>query len=450
MPTLLDLPNELLEEILDCIAPNDLDNFFLSCKRLRKLASFEVLHTHLMGKVQLKRIENGGGNSAPYEFPELLDVFLLAPSVADYVKEMSLKHWKVCWDDPPEEDEFEWGSYWGGEEDTTSDKHLPYPDPMMRAFEEAVNNNKAIPSDEKELWVSKLQAGDQNPVVALLFPLLHYLTRLVIVLNDREDFFMLKALQRIAKDPSSTSLSRLREVEISGTTTPTHRLEMAAACAVLPSIISLEAHRLVEGPLDSAGPTFGLAPHSSSVQNLTINDCRSSPNTLFNLIRSVKSLRSLRYTYSGKGTHPSFTWVRAALLPFVSTSLEELTMHRCHSSPDWDRMECSFRSYCSLRVLTIDYGLLMGDKYDTTNKIVTVLPASLEILNLHGCPFYNSGWLQELVNWIVRVKSRKLPRLKELNFEQTSYWCCTASQIREMCAAAAEAGFRMTVTSDAS
>ena len=483
MPSLVDLPNELLERILDFVEPNDLDNFTRSCKILHKLADdsrvedSSRLLDHMYRKVHLKRIENGWGDFTIFEFPELLGGFLIAPRMADYVKEMAVNPWKVCWDDPivpdpfnawEEEDDDElYRPYpdlfvpgpiqpWGEEEEEEEEEDLyrPYPG-LMRVFQAAVKDSESIPAEEKEHWISKIKAGDQNPVIALLFPRLHYLTSLVIILDDREDLFMLKALRSIAKNPHSPSLSRLREVEIHGTNAPTHRLELATACAALPSVISLEAHRLVEGPLDSPDSTYEPAPQSSSVRDLKIIGCRFSPNTLFKLIRSAKSLRSLTYTYwcPYDGTHLSFAWVRAALLQFASTSLEELTLRRSHSSPEGERMECSFKSYRNLRVLNIDYGLLMGDKFRTTNKIVTGLPASLEILNLYGCDASGyrprSKWIPELVNWIIRVKERKIPCLKELNLEDTwNLSCFDPAQIKESCLAAKRAGFEMTVTSD--
>lgn len=61
-------------------------------------------------------------------------------------------------------------------------------------------------------------------------------------------------------------------------------------------------HTLVEGPIDSAESTFEPAPHSSSVRDLTIIDCRRSSNALFKLITSAKPLRSLTYTYFGEDT----------------------------------------------------------------------------------------------------------------------------------------------------
>lgn len=239
---------------------------------------------------------------------------------------------------------------------------------MMKVFEDAVRDTKSVPSKEKEHWISSIQAGDQDPVIALLFPRLHYLTHLLITLRDQEDLFMRKALHRIAKDPRSLFLSRLRKVSISGTFESIHRLELVTVCAALPSLILLGVGRLLEELPDCARSAIEIAPSSSSVRGLDIDHCCLSANALFNLIRSAKSLRSLKYTCSGRATHKSFAWVRAAVLQYASTSIEELTLRRSHYDPDWSKAEFSFKSYRNLRVLTIDYALVMGDKFHATDR----------------------------------------------------------------------------------
>lgn len=421
MPLLLDLPNELLEEISKGVGPTDLVNFILSCKALNGVVSDKRLLQRMVLKRQLGKIPSDWRGLKPHGFHGLLDWFLRVPRMADYVEEMVFRDW--IWPYDPEEDD-------------------PYP-----AIEKAVEDNKSIPSEEKESWLSKLRAHDEDPVIALLLPRLHYLTFLAIVLLGREDFFILKALQSIARDPNSLSLSRLREVKIFGTTAPSHRLDLAIACAALPSLITLKAHRLVEGPLDSAEHAFELTPRSSTVQDLTIYDCRYSADMLFKLIRSAKSLRSLTHTYIGEATRLPFVWTHAALLQFASTSLEELTLRQPLLRPDLDRPECSFKSCQKLLILTIDYALLMGHKMRATNQIVAVLPASLQILNLFGCQIYSPAWFKKLIKWVVRVKKRKLPCLKQLNFEETLHVDqCSKEGIRGLCAAAMKAGFELHVT----
>ena len=300
MHLLFDLPTELLRQIVDCVAPNDLDNFMLYDERLREVAGSNFLLQHENYKRDLQRIEHSWKHLTPYELEELLEMFLAVPSLADYVKKMVINPWKMRW---KEEDTV---SHWVPP--VPSDTHLPYSDSVMRAFEEAINNSNSIPFGEKEHWISTIKTGNQNPIVALLLSRLHYLTYLELVLGDREDLFVLKTLKGIVKDSCSSSLSQLREVKVSGSARLTHRLELATACFALPSIVSVRAYSLVEGPLDSTETTSEMVPRSSCVRDIEINNCRLSHDTLLDLIRAVKSksLRSFKYTCSGSDAHPAF------------------------------------------------------------------------------------------------------------------------------------------------
>ncbi|CAF9938624.1 hypothetical protein IMSHALPRED_001027 [Imshaugia aleurites] len=440
VPTLFSLPNELLDEIVDCVPPKDFENLALSCKHLYQFAGYERRHRHFTFTRWLKSIENGWGALTRHYFPELLGEFLDMPNVADYVDEVAVKPWNMCWyatplsgDDGKDDGLWKKKNYWAKSKE--HDMHPPYTDSLMKAFEGAVNSARFIPTEEKGHWISKIKAGDENPVIALLFSRLDYMTSLLIVLKNQQDHFILKTLQRIAKNPLWSSLSRLCNLKIFGNLLPSHRFRSIAACAALPSIVSLEARELVEEPLDSAEPSLELKPHLSSVRNLKIRDCRFSAQTIFSLIRSAKSLQSFTYTYYREGSSISCAWVRAALLRYASRSLEELTLHDSRFLPDWDGTGCSFRSYCNLRVLTIDYGLLMGNKYYETNKIVSLLPSSLEVLNLHKCRFYLLEWFRDFVNWVIRVKSRLLPCLKELNFKEVWSWF-SSEEVLEIAAGA--------------
>lgn len=121
-------------------------------------------------------------------------------------------------------------------------------------------------------------------------------------------------MERIVKDPLTISLSRLREVEMYGDLDANHKLELAIVFAALPSVISLKARCLVEGPPGSAESTSDLAPHSSNVRDLTLDNCCVFANTLSKSIWSSRSLRSFLFSYHGRGTHPNFGWICAAPL----------------------------------------------------------------------------------------------------------------------------------------
>lgn len=170
-------------------------------------------------------------------------------------------------------------------------RHGPYPGRRLRDFEDDIKKNQTVTFAEDEQWISKMSAGDESPVIALLFPRLKYLTSLTVSLGDREDFFMLKTLQRMAKDPVSSSLSRLRQLDVRGKTIPSQRVRALLSFSALPSLVLLKAHWLAEGPLISAEKAYKLAP--SSLRHLELVNCAFPKKTLTEVIKSAKWLHSL-------------------------------------------------------------------------------------------------------------------------------------------------------------
>ncbi len=81
MHLLWDLPVEILRQIVDCVALNDLDNFMLYDERLREVAGSDLLHQHENYKRDLQRIEHSWGHFTPYELEELLVMFLVVPKL---------------------------------------------------------------------------------------------------------------------------------------------------------------------------------------------------------------------------------------------------------------------------------------------------------------------------------------------------------------------------------
>lgn len=423
MPLLLDLPNELLEAILDRVAPNDIENFTSSCKLIHSLAT-KILQEHKVLKRAFTRVESNRGPFSANQFSGLLYQVLIEPLKADYVQQVLIDGWH---------------------------DYFLYSNLKMEAFKEAVKNTDSIPFEEKEQWVSQIEAGDENPVLALLLPRLHYLTSMKISLRSMVDEFMFQTVERVVKDPRSPSLSRLQQVEISGANLPMHSLGLLTVFAGLPSVISLKACGL-DADGSSWDRDFSLIPQSSNLRDLTLEHCTFSCSAMFNLIKSAKSLRSFTYSLPEdrrNNTTSSFIQARAALLQDAWVSLEELSLRQPYFNPaPTNRTECSFKSWQKLRVLTINYAYLMSNKIRTTDDAASLLlPASLEVLNLFGCCIRSPEWFKDLVAWVARVKEREVPCLKELSFKEAmGLNMCRAGDMSELYAAAIAAGFELNVT----
>ena len=470
MAGLLDLAAELLCLILRHVRPNDIDNFLLSCKRVHGIASKDFLDNHTALKHKLRRVDNWSGVAC--QTAELLELILDEPCKADYVTAMVVRPWKTQWD-------------WGPQPRArlpgqTPSLWYPFCSDRLRVFKQGIEDTKSIASEKKDDWIRNMSAGDENPVIALIILQLNHLTSLVIALSDREDSFILQTLQRIAKDPHSSSLSRLRRVEICRispklSNSHSYDVQYLLACAALPSIVSLEGSFLDDhyeefyGNLDEEfhGELFGpesedtiksefkedaidLVPQTSSLQHLKLDGCVFRRHTLRKLIRSARSLRSLKYTYfkRHRQANPSHAVVCEVLLESASTTLMELALNYSPFSGFYFGKELDFSTYRNLRTLTIEYPSLMGWNFRATDKMATLLPASLETLVIRHCLIESPEWLRQVVGQLAKAKARLLPRLTELTLTDTIVKAPrirNVSILRGIYAIGAEAGIWTTV-----
>ena len=395
MSHLLDLPNELLDIVVDYVKPHDIENFTLSCKRVHKLARSRLIE-HQVLKAGLRKIESGWGPfPGRYQFPELLELFLVEPRDADYVSEMIVQGWSPFWQE--------------NSEDEQEAHHCQYSESRLRAFAEAVGNTKSIHCEEKEDWISKIKVGNENPIIALLLTRLHCLNSIRIDLDVSPESFIFKIVKGFVEAPGSLSLSQLREAEINGGLDVHHYWRLARAFVALPSVVSLTACCLVEESPGSAEPSFDVAPQSSAVQDLNIDRCRVSENAILDLVRSTRSLRSFEYCRCRASTYPSFAWICGALFQHTSTSLERLSLRCSNVNESLDNIKCGFQSYTKLRILTIDLDLYLGDTIRTADMIVDLLPASLEVLTFLRCYIYNHAWFTESVQCQIEREEASMP-----------------------------------------
>ena len=429
---LLDLPNELLCQILDEVKPNDIENFSMSCKRIYDHAT-KRLERHKLLKKQYTIVQNVTGPFAgANHFSKLLYVSLIEPRKADYVRHIyiELRDRSIA---TPEED-LEHGYF------------DPRAESTMEVFEKAVRSTDSIPSTEKQRWIDQIY--NLETVVALLLPRLTFLTNITILIIFDIDDFLLPTLRRIAKDPHSPSLCSLREVEILGL--PELQLSLATAFAALPSVVSLKSSGL-RGDGDQVGCL--LAAGCSNLQSIKLDADWTLPcAALTNLIKSTRSLRSFSYGQYSLGGHPlegsdvtsfTFTWLRAALFQYASISLEELSLRSYYLDYE-HRKERSFKNFQRLRVLDIDLAILIGTKIRALDLIVTLLPESLEILTLFACKFPDTASFKELVMRMLQEKGNHLPLLKQLCFEASiKLNRLRHEDFEELAAAATEAGIEL-------
>ena len=426
MPLLLDFPNEILDKILDYVRPSGFEKFALSCRFIHELAG-KRLEEHQLLKKELSSVRTGHRALRGYRVPELLDRFLVEARTADYINELLVEGFHQRWEQP---------------QDGRDVIHRQYPDGRMKAFEKAIKDTDAIPSADKEGWISRVHAGDEDPLISLLVTQLHCVTTVKLGLDNKFSA-LFEALKSIITDPRSLSLSQLRNVEIYNLDGPNQYLGLAVCFAALPSVTSLTARDLHEMTLDTKAISFDLPPHSSNVRELNLNCCRSTMATASMLIAGTKNLRSFQCSGYAMALDPSFASMLTTLQQHASSSLEELSI-RCSEDVIFDSEASVLGEYTHLRLLTLKYVENYYYKPLTTDVMTAFLPASVEILNFVQHEIKSLAWLQSMVESIVSTKRTTIRALRQLNINKTHLRHCSPSETRDMYLEAAEAGIQIT------
>lgn len=92
MPQLKELPNEMLERIMESFLPNDVDNFSLCCKHFYALSTAKFpTHKQMKRQYSYASCSKGGPGKFGFTHPIFLLQTLLEPAViGKYVKTMCL------------------------------------------------------------------------------------------------------------------------------------------------------------------------------------------------------------------------------------------------------------------------------------------------------------------------------------------------------------------------
>lgn len=174
MATLSQLPNETITEIWGhLLEPRDLESFAMVSKQIYAKCG-PLVKEHNKLKREHSFFETGPNTraSAP---AILLKEILLRPCLAPYVTHLSIGRHEVQWQGPDH----------NGHGDTPysmewpKTRYTPYPDEDMALFLEEIWRALMRP-DEFMYWITRVRAGDEAPILALLCLLLPRLTRITL------------------------------------------------------------------------------------------------------------------------------------------------------------------------------------------------------------------------------------------------------------------------------
>ena len=173
------LPNELLVEIWSHVQqPKDIENFALTSKNIRVVASRILLHHRELTR-QFSNLEVGGQKSK-VSAAGLLKEIVTDPRVALYVKVFTVTKSHVAWESPI----FGVNTLMASDPQAGEDRqylHTPYAQTDMELFEQMLNRVECN-NDPGRVWVflQALKSGDETPIIAIMVLLLTNLKSLLV------------------------------------------------------------------------------------------------------------------------------------------------------------------------------------------------------------------------------------------------------------------------------
>ena len=399
------LPNEIISEIWGNIhEPEDVESFALVSKHVYAIGRpFVKEHNKLKKDFRYIEIDSEACASGP---ASLLKEVLLRPRIALYVTHLCIGGFRSEWDERDDGDEWPYNA------------HVPYPDNVMALFIETIRKSSFVPRNETSGWITSVNAGDEDPIVALLCMLLPNLNKVTLIDDGFDGEISQETILRIAKAEKTLFLTRLVTVNIvCGSYERERVFDWLRTFAALPSVQYLDIDEMgmdkVHDLIDNAQC---FVSDSYSIRELTFTNCGLHPKILAQLLDSVKGLKVFSYSYpEARSCKSNPFWIRTALLANAKHSLEYLEIH----PPMTGQAEVlgSLRGFTALKELKTHVRLLYGES--GLDGFANLLPSSIEKIYLDACYYVTDDIVPRIVEEIVKAKSRLIPHLEALKLATT-------------------------------
>ena len=189
------LPNEMISEIWGNIhEPEDVESFALVSKHVYAIGR-PFVEEHNKLKKDFGFIEIGP-DMDPCAPASLLKEVLLRPRIALYVTHLAFGRFRYEWDDSGDDGD-EWPKI----------DHVPYPDDVMALFIETIRKSSFVQRNETPHWITSVEQGNEDPIVALLCTLLPNLIMVTLWDNGFETDISRKTILRIAEAEKTVFLT---------------------------------------------------------------------------------------------------------------------------------------------------------------------------------------------------------------------------------------------------
>lgn len=393
MTQFTDLPNEIVAMIAERVFPHDVVNFSTTSKKIQSLSKPSLREYHELRRRY--RYCDCEGSRSPVS--NLLHDIVRQPRAALYVEFLTIGNCFSCWDDGPKS------------------VHARYPEQKMVTLKEAVAN--LVPSDQVSAWVTAIESGDEDPLLALLLMQLPNVAALEILAIGATCQKFFQTLTHILEAPGVPLLANLTNLTIArGQSQPDdchHDWQAINTFARLPSLQSIIAEYVYIDDEDDDSD-YLLQPRSSNVSSLTFSGCSIGAQRLYEYLQGFRALKrfSYRSTYLDGGPVDTF-WMRVALLSQARASLECLSLVPLDAGEN--QYMGSLRDFENLTEVQTELTFLVDAEHSGRRALSQMLPASVVTVHLHGLIYANLPTIENLILTAAKDKPELLPNLRQLH-----------------------------------
>ena len=385
MPKLLELPQEILDQVIDDTIPESVEAFPKSCTYVNRLAKSRLEH-HIADvesycDIQINDPRTDDLLRRHRASPlELLEDILQKPYLVRYPQRLRL----------------------GGPRDDGSPRPTDS-DEFRNQIVRALNDCGYVPSDQVEEWATQICLGDYDAGTALLLALLPNIQCFVIENSFIQPDYIGRMLCFIAEAPYDVrfagrclALSKLVKVELSGPGLAS-RGEILARLSTIPSVNILRCKEIKCSAKPSTG--WNLHKYNSGLTIVEFHNCLVHPDVVDQLLGGTQALKRF---YSSTRYRPNITENRSRILQVLRQhakhTLEELDLTSNSSTKERSDLASvdDFRDFRMLKILHVRYTTIMTEHEDGTLPqvpLTSILPPSITEVRLVG-PYRSWGWHQ--------------------------------------------------------
>lgn len=385
-----DLPNEVVIMIAESVLPGDIENFSATTKNVRLLCERSLRkHYELKRKYRESYCMVKGS-----DLSDLVHDIALEPDIALHIECLTLQY---DWYNDPD----------------SSLKHLTREKMMSLGGVVA----RSMPPDHSSAWVTAIESGDEDPILAILLLQLRNVATLKLSYVMVTYQLVFQTLTRILETPGVPHLSNLTTLEVYPQGSDPDRSPNWHAInifAKLPSLQSVIAWNLwIEDHDDDRD--YLLHPRSSNVSSLMFTQISISAQRLYEFLRGFRELKKFSYrdTYRDEHLFETF-WIRAALLTYARASLEYLSLTRIYTNEK--SYMGSLRDFENLKKISTELDFLIDWSRPGRLVLAQMLPASIEEVCLYQDRFDDPESFHDMIISTAKDKPKLLPRLKQLHF----------------------------------